>query len=239
MAVEEPRVTQEDEGFGSRVEHPAYAMIGAARVSAQPGINLFGSDHPHSHYVVVELHDASLRRSLNRDSTFAGKAVVRVAMSESQWAAFVSSMNVGNGVPCTAEFIAGRGYLPTLPPRNSAEIHSKEVLADLEATIASVLELKKLIETHGAKLPRASRDVLVKSVERLEQDIRQNLPYALQTFSRHMEKSVDKARTEVDAYVLNSLVRAGLASTGADGRITQRDGASPLSLTADHTVAEE
>ena len=85
--------------------HPAYAQISASRVSGQT--NLYGSDFSHQNYVTISIHASELHRSLSRDWAFSRREYIEVAMSESQWAAFVSSMNVGCGIQCTLSHLEG------------------------------------------------------------------------------------------------------------------------------------
>src|SRR5688572_30436551 len=96
--VQEPTV---DERGDER--HPAWGMIGAARVqTTPPGAVLFDSDLRHQHNVIITLYEARRNRGdLYRDHLMAERQVVEVQMSEAQWASFVSSMNAGDGVPCT------------------------------------------------------------------------------------------------------------------------------------------
>src|SRR5437868_8231795 len=112
--IVEPTQTERGE------QHPAFGMIGASRVShSPPGAVLFDSDVQHQHYVVVRVRTAARRRDLNRDYLYADQQIVEVAMSEAQWASFVSSMNTGDGVPCTLtarglEPVPGMPYAPRL-----------------------------------------------------------------------------------------------------------------------------
>lgn len=42
-----------------------------------------------------------------------------------------------------------------------------------------------------------------------------NVPFRLQSFDEHMENTVEKAKTEVNAYAMNAVRAAGLEALGA------------------------
>src|SRR5687767_12050919 len=86
---------------GTTESHPAYGQISASRVSGS--INLYGSDFRHNHYVIVSIHRSVLDRDLSHDWPFPRQEIIEVALSESQWAHFVSSLNAGSGAQCTIQ----------------------------------------------------------------------------------------------------------------------------------------
>ncbi|KKL96942.1 hypothetical protein LCGC14_1839510, partial [marine sediment metagenome] len=91
-------VTKDDPINDTVERHPAYAQIGAMRVSGSHGAYLYGSDFRHQHYIMIQIHDSVLHRSLSGDRAHSGKRLIEVALSEAQWATFVSSLNQGSGV---------------------------------------------------------------------------------------------------------------------------------------------
>jgi len=90
-------------------QHPAYAQIGANRVSG--GAYLYGSDFKHQHYITIQIHDSELHRQLSGDRAHSKRRLIEIAMSEAQWATFVSSLNQGGGVQCTLEFTPEGGRI--------------------------------------------------------------------------------------------------------------------------------
>lgn len=99
MRTEKPTRTYTGKAYEDyREYHPAYAMIGAARVTtmtAGGGARLFGSDFRHQAYVTVTIRTASLSRTAQAEYIHGETELIEVALSEAQWATFVSSMNVG------------------------------------------------------------------------------------------------------------------------------------------------
>jgi hypothetical protein len=100
IKYQDPTIEKVDSPISDSVEkHPAYAQIGASRVSG--GTYLYGSNFAHQHYVTISITKSELNRSLSRDWASGGEEYIEVALSEAQWASFVSTLNSGTGIQCT------------------------------------------------------------------------------------------------------------------------------------------
>lgn len=220
--VQEP-VTEATNGRGATEEkttHPAFAQISASRVSGRQV--LYGSDFVHQHFITLRIQTSEMGRSLNRDWHFAGKHLIEVAMSESQWATFVSSLNMGGGVPCTLEYFNGQSIpgLPDPKPRVdqfSAELNERmqDVVARVDALIA------------GAKTKSQESELKL-----LKQAILNGLPWVASSFAEHAEDTVEAAKQEIHGYMTAVVQRAGLTAL--------TDGTLPLQLAApEETPADE
>ena len=97
----EPTVVEENVGTCHErtvYSHPAYAQIRASRVSGST--NLYASDFNHSHFMTVTISKSEHHRHLSNDWYHEKGQLIEIAMSESQWAHFISSANVGSGSQC-------------------------------------------------------------------------------------------------------------------------------------------
>jgi hypothetical protein len=209
MARNTERPTREAGGMhDDYVErHPAYAMIGASRVThTPPGKALFGSDFRHQHYMTISIRKASLRRGLSNDWYSGEDEMIEVGMSEAQWATFVSATNVGFGVPCTIEAKDGQ-YLPAIAP-----------IVDRTAQFAG--EVNKTMDDAVQKIDEilASGKVskaIARELEMVKRDITSSVDWVARQFDEHMEGTVEKAKSEIEAYVVSTIHNAGLeALTG-------------------------
>jgi hypothetical protein len=192
--------------------HPAYAQIAASRYSG--GTRLYGSDFEHHNFMVVTIRRSKLQRGLAHDWPMAQDELIEVAMSESQWAAFVSTPNSGMGTQCTIRFYKPEGQIPGIVDQRQRSEHftleAQERIADV---VKRIDNLDKVID--GLKCSQKQKDELRKETYFARQQIESNLPYVARTFGEHMEKTVDRAKTEVHAYVENVIRRAGVeALTG-------------------------
>jgi hypothetical protein len=118
---------------GTAYTHPAFGQISASRVTGST--TLFGSDFLHQHYVTIKVNRAELNRDLSRDWHFQREEIVEVALSEAQWATFVSSMNVGAGSQCTIQRVQGE-QMPSIPVR----VQEDEFKEELRSTVAGLTE---------------------------------------------------------------------------------------------------
>ena len=185
--------------------HPAFALIGAARVSSNPGASLFDSDIRHGHYVVVTLRRAARRRSLNRDwVTGAGQdELFEIAMSEAQWASFVSTMNVSDGVPCTLRRVGDELLVPGIPHEPRLGESMKEVRDAGEKALARIREAFAEVE---AKPNKGNIRALRAAIENAPR----NMEFAAESLAEHAENVVQKARVDVESFVLSKAEQLGI-----------------------------
>lgn len=211
-----PRAIQEpvtvDERDGTKTTHPAFGQITVSRV--QGSIDLYGSDFTHHHFVQVEIHRSELHRNLSRDWHFARETLCALAMSESQWATFVSSFNLGSGTPVTIDFVDGHG-VPGLPPRKSWSLYRDEVTKDFAETLDGLKKLRDQVSEIAAKAPKKMQVELTQPIQDAINTLESRLPFIYQSFDEHMENTVEKAKVEVNAYAGQTLMRAGLSALQA------------------------
>lgn len=196
-------------------EHPAYATIGASRVSSSPGAALFGSDFRHQHYMTVTIRKANLRRGLSNDWTFGHTELIEVALSEAQWATFVATPNMGTGTPCTLEFLGGEGYVPGIEPITDRRAQANEEVARAMAEARTAIE-----ELRDAAPSKKLRELAEKALRRMSD----STPWAVKQFDEHMERTVETAKIEVNAYLTSAVQRAGLEALGATPMLELTDG---------------
>lgn len=194
----------EDE-WGGEV-HPGWVLVGASRVShSPPGAILFDSDIRHQHYVVVRVKRATRKRTLNRDWLGGRATIVEFAMSEAQWASFVSSMNSGDGVPATlledassdSFEVPGMPYQPRLK-ESMDEVRgaASKAQAKVEEAFAAYKEKK----TVGN----------LRELEIAIGHMTPNMVFAADSLTEHAENVVQKARADVEAFVLSKAQQLGL-----------------------------
>lgn len=191
--------------------HPAYAQIGAYRVSGTAA--LYDSDFRHNHFMTIKISRSELHRGLNRDWHFGREEIVEIAMSESQWATFVSSPNIGSGVPCTLTHFNGE-RIPGLPdPQARADQFRGEIEERLASTVKRVRDTIARVDELG--IPKAKAQTLKGALNDLLTELGSNLPFVASQFEEHMEDTVEKAKQEVHGYMTATLQRAGIeALTG-------------------------
>lgn len=210
--IEEPVVTME-EGPGrmdeSVARHPAFVQIGAYR--SQGGHTpLYDSDFTHNAMITIRVSKSELHRNLGRDWHFGREEIMEIAMSEAQWATFVSSLNMGSGVPATLRQFNGE-IIPGLPkPLSRANQFGEEVRKTLDSSIASLDKLAAAVEAMG--LPKGKVAAIQSEISMARMQLHSNVPYAATMFDEHVETGIEKAKAEIHGYMTSVVQRAGLES---------------------------
>lgn len=223
---EEPKISQQPgpgRDIEEVIEHPAFATIGASRVQST-GHTLFQSEFKHQSLITIRIKGARVHRGLSNDrvSTSSRLPYVEVDLTESQWATFVSSLNVGEGVPCTLTYLHEHGYIPQIPkPPERKQQFTKEMTDTLQD---SVNHLKKIEETlKDAKMTEKLRNELMGHVRMAKQEIQSNMPFVEKQFAEHVENTTEAAKQEIHGYMVGHLQRAGLAALVREGGPLQLD----------------
>ena len=212
-ARQEP-VVVEGERFGDKGSvsaHPAFGQIVANRVQGT-GEYLYGSDFKHQHFITLQISESELHRELSGDRHHSHRRIIEVAMTEAQWATFVSSLNQGGGVPCTIGYEMHVGTLPGITaPVDRTTQFSVEMLERFAIAQTALVELAAQINT--APLSEKKKTELRRNLETAKMNIGNNTAFVTDRFDEHMERTVEKAKSEVNAYVENTQQR--LASRAA------------------------
>jgi hypothetical protein len=188
-------------------KHPAYGMIKLHRTTGD-GQTLYGSDFKHDSSIRLTLCTSKMERDHNRSWFYAQKQKFEIAMSESQWGAFLSSMNQGSGVPCTIRFDE-RGRIPECP-------YSPEVLdfkQELDVEVENIVALMDEAMAMGNELGKGKtikkkefKDLLAQLWE-AQRTLYDRLPFLKQSYEEAMSKTTQAAAREIEAK-LQMLIQA-------------------------------
>lgn len=214
MPIEDPVIKKNSSPMGGEdYSHPAYGDISASRVTGH--MNLYGSEFHHQGFITIRIKHAKFTRSLSRDWHFADNEIVEVALSEAQWAHFVSSLNSG-GTQCTINGLGrGTGYTPRLPdPPNRQEQFDSELKESMQRSQET---LKGLIEKiKEMKISEKAKAELIREIDFAQSGISSSAKFVAESFSEHMEEQTEKAKCEVNAYVTAQVQRVGLEALRGD-----------------------
>lgn len=191
---------------GLTFKHPAFGQIIVSRVSGSR--HLYGSDFGHNSYMSIKICRSEMHRDLYRDWPRAREELIEVNLSEAQWATFVSSQNIGEGTPCTIAREAGVGLIPEFEPWDKTAQVKAEFRAKLETTLARLKELRATVV--GMNIPKARKEELYGPIRHAIKELEANLPFVAESFSEHVERTVETMKAEVHGYMSGVLQRAGL-----------------------------
>jgi len=215
------KIHRETEGGvfeGNVVEtHPAFGMISLCRTTCSPSAVLFGSAVKHGHYISLTIKEAQRNAGQTHDWYFAQKELIRVVISGTQLGDMLSSMNVGEGVPCTIERFNGESR-PKIEEFSTVQSEAQaQMTAQLDRLFEkskSLLEKATGIVAKGAP-KKADKEELLSLLTQLSHGIGGNIKFAGKCFDEKVEKMVTQAKGEVEAFISSKIHSAGLEALGA------------------------
>ena len=235
--VEDPVVTEEDNGNGTGSStvsrHPAYGLLAIRRQSG--GRVFFASGQKkHHHFITLTVNRAQHKRNhtldwYSTDQCDGPSEIVEISMSEAQWGQALSTMNVGDGVPCTIMTVAGEPQARLPPPPDSAESFRadlKKMMA--RSTSAAEALVSSLKETPVAGKKRQAD--LVAAAERIHEQMLDGMAFVASRFTEHMEETTAKSKTELASYAAALVHQMGLDAI-ASHRLTSAAPPPPKQLT--------
>ncbi|MHC4372510.1 MAG: hypothetical protein ACYSW8_33325 [Planctomycetota bacterium] len=214
----EKPVTEKREGPGkdencTKTTHPAFASGDTF---------LYGSEFRHNHYVTIEICKSEVNRDLSRDWYFSRREVIEVAMTESQWATFVSSMNMGSGIPCTIQSIDLEMVPGISHVADTRKQFDKDIRDRLRIVEQSLDDLEKAID--ASRLSQKGKDELLSLLGYATQNLTPNLTFVSDQFGEHMEETFEKAKVEIEAYINAAMNRAGVEALNERATLKLQEG---------------
>jgi len=210
-------------------KHPSFGVIGISRIHGERG-GFFGSHvKKHHDFISLRISNASYRHELGKDWIRADGMlpIIEVELTPAQFAAMLTTMNVGDGVPCTIKFRDGK---PTEPvPDDYGAEHERvveEFRQKIEAKRAEVqprlARVRELLTKKGT-LRVAEKEEILDLVEGLFRDFsRGNADFILEQFERSAEKVVTEAKALVDEFITSTAARLGMKA------LKERFSAAPM-----------
>lgn len=199
----------------SRETHESFGMVSFGRV--QGAARLFGTSIPrHDGFIELTVRRAERNFSYGRQ-TFYGDRVplVRVWMSVAQFAEAITSLNVGDGVPCTLRSM-GMVDFDQVPEMMTEHALVEQELVDkfndrTDALREAIDELSAYAEGRSSVSKARLRDV-VKAAEFALRTFTESTPHALKNFHEAAERVVSQAKTEIDAAIGRHIQRGPAVS---------------------------
>jgi len=205
--------------------HPAFGMISLSRTTCSPPAVLFGSAVKHGSYISLVIKEASRETDLYRDWYFSRDELIRIVISGTQLGEMLSSMNVGEGVPCTIERFNGESR-PSIEEFSTVQEEAqKQMEGKLDKLFESSKELlskAQAIVKQGAP-KKADKEELLSLLTQLSHGIGSNMAFAGKCFDEKVEKVVTQAKGEVESFINSKIHSAGLDALRGGQPIIQLD----------------
>lgn len=202
--------------------HPSYGCIGISHVSGR-GV-LFGSEVTHQHFLSLTISEAERVVDEPREFVSSRRELVRVEMTQAQFAEMITSPNRGSGVPCTIYRFTGdsgepwvdrhHGGRPNPPDPEHYTKKFKNVLGERAGVISEKLKTAKekadRLFSGQDKPTKANLEAIVSALYMAQMNLDSNLPYVINEMEEGIENRMATAVSEFESYVAFSLQAKGL-----------------------------
>lgn len=188
-------------------KHSSYGMLGFGRRTGSPTA-LFGSSIQHKDTIVMTLKHGELDRKYHTDYTYGRGVIAEVEMSYSQFVEAITNMNVGDGVPCTVRYTEKDGYAekcPFVDKKTQFEQEFANQLSEIKDEVGATLkEVRELFDTK-ASISKKDREDILKKLQHIYSQVGSNTEFVYSSFNEQMNKTVQEAKGEVEAFCQNKL----------------------------------
>lgn len=197
-------------------EHISHPSFGLAQLNrTQSSGTLFGSSLTMIQNTVrLTIHtNVELIRGDTGDRYYPhGRSAIEVEFSAAQFAEFVTTMNVGFGVPCTVRRFNGE-IIKTPPSLEAEAVKQRKVFGDkMRASVEGLKKHARELRDYlsNSNIPKKHWDPLTKPIQQMLDEVGVNSEFWMELFEEATEKVVKEAKSEVDAFVTSAIHRAGL-----------------------------
>lgn len=208
-----------DDLLGKPETHESYALVSFSRTSCNgEGATLFGSSIKHNNTIRLRICKAELRRNLNSDNYYGGERLIEVEMSPTQFAEAITSMNCGDGVPCTLNQL-GRQSMERPKGEAKREQFVGEFKESTDKVASQLDELAEFANRLNDKptVTKGERAELLERIRMVRQKIESDLPFVATQFNKQVSKTVHEAKGEIEAHFLHQVLNLGLAALQEQG----------------------
>ena len=202
------------------LKHPSWVLVGLSRRSSSGSYNLFGSRlDNHQHHITLSVRAATL--IINRDTgeeRYYGSVsgdIIEIDVSAAQFAEFITTSNVGMGVPATMRRFQNKAV--ESPPKRTNE--TRQIREAFKTKFATAMKkaseelesAEQLVRDKSGKTFNVKdREELIKKMRNLMREVQSNAPYLFELFEESTEKVVTHAKAEIDAFVTHNIFAEGL-----------------------------
>jgi len=192
--------------------HPSFGQISFSRISTT-GERFYGSELTQDHYIEMVVKHSEITRELTNDHYFGrGAPVIKLRLSTGQFSELITSMNMGDGVPCTLEMIEGR-VIEKLPKAENRKEFVHRKFEDRMSEFAKSLKEEQLKAKEIVKKKVLSKEdirQLTIHLDYLTTEISSNIPFFAKCFQETMDKVVFEAKLEVENAIQHKINVLGL-----------------------------
>lgn len=206
------------------IVHPSFAMARFSRVHSGAPNRFFASDVDCRSWIELSINKACeyYRNGEKYPSThFNGRGeYIRVAFTPSQFAELLTTLNVGDGSPCTIKRLDNQCVedIPDNFSPNSLDYQKqlyKDSMEEFNLQVKnSANEVNELLKKKT--LSKADKEKIKDVFNYISTQVNSNIPYFFDTFKETTDKIVNHAKSEIDATLQHCIVDAGVKALGVN-----------------------
>lgn len=211
--------------------NPAYGMACFSRVTCSGGMILYGSSVEPSNYMTLSIMRGEREHGLGKTWYRGTEELIEVSFSPAQFAELITTLNVGDGVPCTISRHNGKLVPRLRDEQNISETKRVvEEVRQLGATFAQPLTtFKSKIDglVTDKKLSQKMAKEITDHFYRMEQDLRSNIPFYVSQVDEAAASVVAEKKAEIDAFathIITSLGREALQNLKLENNNLSQEG---------------
>jgi hypothetical protein len=198
----------------TRESHPAFGMVALSRVTGSPG-KMFGSHlNRHAGFIELTVKRAVRDHDLHQDWHFGKDSLLQLRLTHTQFAELITTMNMGDGVPCTLAYLPGE-EVPDIP--DDLETEQEKVTAGFEdetqkfgAKVRKRFTEVEIILNKPGTITKKDREVIRNAMAMVIQDVEANMPFVLRQFVESTEKVAQQAKAEVEGFLSSISHKIGM-----------------------------
>ena len=194
------------------IKHESYGMISLSRWQQSSETVLFGSSIKHRNTISITIREAKHTRDLNNDWYSADKELIEIEMSQSQFAEWITTPNVGFGVPCTIRRVNQiRREDPPFESKAATcrDEFEREMRKAAEGDTLYMQDALDILE-NKTSISKGDRETIKKAMKYLRAKITSTLPFIHEQFHEQMDKTITEAKAEIEAFVEHKVRTVGL-----------------------------
>ena len=212
-----PEVTESPRAGGGverRIKHPSFATCRVSRVSGRA--TLFDSNIDHDSYITMTFSEAEKTEDGYSEHVYGhGRQIFEVAMTENQFVAIMTRMNIGSGVPVTLQH-RQTGPLEVVPSIDAFEDSAERLrrMADEidEGVRRQMAERIDMLKAQLVGLPKRKAEEIQKLIDLIVSQSMSNMDFGRTQITEHAEKKVTEAKVEIQSFVTGLCTQLGVDS---------------------------
>jgi len=204
----------------NRDSQPCYGIINFKRVHCNSE-HLYGSEVAHTDVIEMTVKRSDCAHELNHDWYFGKDDIIQLQMSSAQFAQLITSLNMGEGVPCTLTYTEKDGDIPQIKWVGQKEkIHNdfNKQMESLKTLVTDDLdEVCGELDSKNVNLTRQRE--LSNKLKQIGRILYDKIPFINKSFMESTDNVQTQAIQEVEARIQSKINYIGMQNINTQNLI--------------------